>query len=297
MINYLIHNEIDKTKWDICINTSQNCHVYALSWYLDIVSPGWEALVEDDYKAVMPLTCKKRMGINYLIQPILSQQLGVFSKDNNVNVVPFINSIPGKFKYINITFHKNSNSSVIFFSKKKTQELSLNNNYEFILRNYSRRTRRNLKSANEHAYQIRKNMTPEEFVAFKCEYSNPSIKNNERNIISQLIQKSIDLNCGYILALKNNKDEYVSCAYYIEYQKKLYFSITASSDEGKKNSAMFIILDIIIRESAGKFDVLDFTGSALPGVNYFNSGFGAQETFYNHIIINKLPWPLRFLKK
>ena len=48
MVSYLRHNEIDKGKWDACIRLSENSLVYAYSWYLDIIHPGWEAMVKDD---------------------------------------------------------------------------------------------------------------------------------------------------------------------------------------------------------------------------------------------------------
>ena len=56
MIKYLEHEEIDLKKWDATIDASPNGMVYAKSWYLDIVSPGWEGLVNEDYNAVFPLT-------------------------------------------------------------------------------------------------------------------------------------------------------------------------------------------------------------------------------------------------
>jgi hypothetical protein len=65
------------------IARSFNGIVYAYSWYLDIVSPGWDALVKDDYKSVMPLTWRKKYGIKYLYQPFFTQQLGVFSSDKS----------------------------------------------------------------------------------------------------------------------------------------------------------------------------------------------------------------------
>ena len=67
MIHYLEHKDIDKAKWDATVVECGN--IYARSWYLDIVHPGWEALVEDGYFAVMPLTGGKKFGVNYLYQP------------------------------------------------------------------------------------------------------------------------------------------------------------------------------------------------------------------------------------
>lgn len=53
-IRHLRYNEIDKTKWDRCIQTAFNGNVYSFSWYLDVVAYGWEALVEGDYETVFP---------------------------------------------------------------------------------------------------------------------------------------------------------------------------------------------------------------------------------------------------
>ena len=69
MIRYLSHTEIDKKKWDDCIAHSHFETLYPYSWYLDAVSPGWYALVRDDYEMVMPLTWKRTYGVRMLIQP------------------------------------------------------------------------------------------------------------------------------------------------------------------------------------------------------------------------------------
>ena len=57
-IFYLKHTEIDKERWDAAIGVALNALPYAYSWYLNAVSPGWEALVSEDCDYVMPLPVK-----------------------------------------------------------------------------------------------------------------------------------------------------------------------------------------------------------------------------------------------
>ena len=104
MIKHLKYSQIDFDAWDRCIRESFNGLVYAYSWYLDIVHDGWEALVEDDYVRVMPLTGGKKYGIKYLFQPYFVQQLGVFSKNllTPEKTMEFLNQIPSSFKYYDI---------------------------------------------------------------------------------------------------------------------------------------------------------------------------------------------------
>ena len=81
MIVYHKNNEIDREQWDNCIKNSPGAKPYAYSWYLDIMAPGWEALVDDDYDSVFPVPGFSQFGIQYIATPVFLQQLGAFSPD------------------------------------------------------------------------------------------------------------------------------------------------------------------------------------------------------------------------
>ena len=106
-IHYVSYSDIDKIKWDRCIQESSNGIVFAYSWYLDAVIDNWDALVFNDYQAVFPITKKTKWGLNYLFNPIFALQLGVFSKNkiSDEFINEFISSIPEKIKLIDIQFN------------------------------------------------------------------------------------------------------------------------------------------------------------------------------------------------
>ena len=81
MIVYHKNGEIDRELWDNCIRNSAVARPYAYSWYLDIMAPGWEALVDDDYDSVFPVPSYIRFGVQYASTPSFIQQLGAFSPD------------------------------------------------------------------------------------------------------------------------------------------------------------------------------------------------------------------------
>jgi hypothetical protein len=76
---YHIHAEINKQKWDQCVQHSMQSIIYAESAYLDYMTGNWDALVLGDYEAVMPLCYRNKWGIRYLYQPAFIQQGGIFS--------------------------------------------------------------------------------------------------------------------------------------------------------------------------------------------------------------------------
>ena len=102
-IHYVPYQHIDKQKWDACIASADNSRIYGTSMYLDTMSEHWDALVLDDYKAVMPLTWKKKYSIHYLYQPFFTACLGVFGKEINAALLhDFLKAVPAKFKYWDI---------------------------------------------------------------------------------------------------------------------------------------------------------------------------------------------------
>ena len=77
-IAYIPQQQIDKTKWDNCINAAANGLLYARSYYLDTTAITWDALVLNDYEAVMPLPIRKKWIFSYLFEPPMTPVLGIF---------------------------------------------------------------------------------------------------------------------------------------------------------------------------------------------------------------------------
>ena len=97
-INYVKRESIDTAKWDRCIDNSRNGLIYAYALYLDHMARNWDALILNDYEAVMPLTWNKKWGIKYLYQPPLTPQLGIFSATNISEKL--VDAFISKIKYI-----------------------------------------------------------------------------------------------------------------------------------------------------------------------------------------------------
>ena len=48
MLHFLQPQMIDKPRWDECPDHAMNGNLYAISWFLDIVSLGWCALIDGE---------------------------------------------------------------------------------------------------------------------------------------------------------------------------------------------------------------------------------------------------------
>ena len=276
-IKYLPHTEINFQKWDVCIQSAFNSLVYAESWYLDIVSPNWEALVSGNYEYVMPLPVKKRYSFSFLTQPPLTQQLGVFSSHNiDEDILEhFIKKIPYK------SYHLYLNEQNLYSKGLKQPNfiLNLNRNYEAVFSLYSTNTKRNLKKAQHYYIEIKANLSASDFLEFYH-----SIKKNYNELsktkLNTLVQESLKRKKMTIYGVYNEENKLISALCLLHSRQRLVYLLPVSSNEGKENLAMFKVVDEIIRNYENKNVILDFEGSKIENIAHFYQGFGAEKRFY-----------------
>ena len=138
-ISYLTYQQVDKKKWDDCIGSASNGLVYAYTFYLDTMAKNWDALVLNDYEAVMPLTWNKKYGVYYLYQPAFTASLGVFGKNITADTVAaFLKAVPARFRYWDIYLNYANFFKLKEFNlyQRMNYVLQLNDSYENVYSNY-----------------------------------------------------------------------------------------------------------------------------------------------------------------
>jgi hypothetical protein len=293
-IKHLKHPEINLQKWDTCIQNAGNSLVYAESWFLDIVSPNWEALVLEDYEYVIPLQIKKKYGISFLVQPPMTQQLGIFSK-NKIDEGLIENFIK-KISYR--SFHLDFNEQNPFPKgiKQHNYVLNLDKDYNAIFSSYSNNTKRNLKKTDNSSIEIRAELTADEFLKFyytteKKYATEPDSK------VNKLIQESLKKNKITLYGAYNKDNQLISSLCLLHSTQRLIYWLPVSNKEGKETSAMFRIVNEIIRKYANSNFILDFEGSNIKSIAFFYQSFGAELRHYfevKHWSVNDFIKFLRF---
>ncbi len=304
MIKYLVHQDINFQKWDHAVQHAGNGLVYAMSWWLDAVCPGWDGLVLNDYEAVMPLTHGRKMGIDYLYQPYFTQQLGVFCKEKPEGsmVSGFLESIPHKYRYISIQVNEENPVSHKDFSVglRKNFVLDLHPDATMLAANYHRNCRRNVQKGIQAGLHVKAGPTPPVFSHFIERNLEKQLKGTRRTFypaLQRVTSASLENRSGEILGVYDRSGTLLAAAWFITGLQRCLFQVCASTPSGKENQAMFLMVDHMIRRHAGTGMKFDFAGSNIPGIAYFNAGFGATETRYAAISRNTLPIPLKWFKK
>ncbi len=304
-IKHLPYSKIDRAKWEKVILHAVNGNVYGFSWYLDIVCETWDALVLNDYEAVMPLPVKKFMGYSILQQPLFTQQLGVFSPNIQLiaNIHPFIEYTQQHFHYISLQFNKlnvlSESTTHALITKKNNFELDLIPPYTYLWNKFHTNTKRNILKAQKNKLTVKINdINADTFIQFlkkNMESKVIHLSNKDYEKIKHIVTFSLKYKFGEIYSVYD-KTQLVSSVLFIFTHQKAFYLFAVSSPVGKEKKAMFLLLDEFIRKYAEKNVILDFEGSMIPGVARFYESFGATNCSYVHYYYNALPFFLRLIK-
>ncbi|KAA5539255.1 GNAT family N-acetyltransferase [Adhaeribacter rhizoryzae] len=313
MPRYFSNRQINYAAWDACVAASEQRLVYALSWYLDVVSPGWAGLVEEQdgqYVAVMPLPIKQQFGIHYLAQPLFCQQLGFFAITNAVQPKQFVAAIKRHFSLISKYTFNTSNTFLLNPEEKSdlhvyqhyTHHLNLNQSYEAIYQNYSRDRKLNLKRSQKAGLIIRESTDIEILIRLFKEDAATRIRGGVSEAaygqLQQLYQVLAAKGLATLLYTQTSAGEIDAGCLFVTYGQKIIYLFNAASIAGRSRNGRSLMLDYMIQKYAGQPYIFDFESPAdISSIIRVYQGFGAEPAPFYTITQNNLPVPLKFLKK
>ena len=291
MITYLTHEHIDLKRWDACIAQASNGLVYAWSWYLDIVHPGWDALVEmegDKYLSVMPITHKRKCFVNYLCQPFFVQQLGVFSLDpvTPETTQAFLKAIPRKYRLVEIRLNESNplEATVPGVGLHRNHLLDLNQNYETLYSQYHENTKRNIKKSSKYGLQMVECVSIQKVIQLFLNDRGAQVKHwgdAEYARLERLSAAAIASSNAFVYGVKSSDNDEIICgALFMVSHGRITFLFSGNSPAGKEVQAMTFLMDQVIGKHSGQPFIFDFEGSDDNDLARFYQGFGGTPVSY-----------------
>lgn len=300
-IQYLTYKEINKTKWDTCIRTSSNGLIYSYSFYLDALAKNWDALVLNDYEAVMPLTWNKKYGIYYLYQPPFTACLGVTGNELTAELLTaFLLAVPKKFAYWDIFLNHGNNFKLTGFDlyQRKNFVLSLKDPYEIIYNRFRENIQRNIKKCRQLQCEIKKHIPVKEVTALAKDQTKIFANIADEDFIRMeklftLLQKEQK---AITYGIYSNHLLVASAAFFFSHQRA-YYILVGNHPNGKTIGASHALINAFIEDHSGTDLLLDFEGSDISSLAFFYSSFGSSEENYTAIKLNRLPFYMKWFKK
>ncbi len=300
---YITYHRIDKQKWNNCIQKSKNGLIYATTAYLDAMTENkWDALVEGDYHAVMPLTFRIKYGFKYLYQPPFVQQLGIFSaaKITASQTNLFITEAQKKFRFAEYTFNAANPfpPGNYLISPKINYLLTLQKPHLQIANDYQPSFKKSLRRLQKLNLEYSSTFDIEKAISlYRDLYSHriKEIKEGDVKCFKKLCRQMAETNqlCMRKVTFDNRT---VAINILFKYNSRLYNIISCITDEGKKMEANYFLYDKIIEEFSSANLLLDFEGSDIAGVATFYKKMSPQSENYSFLKYNNLPALVKIFK-
>lgn len=312
VLRYLSNHQINYTKWDVCVEASPQRLVYALSWYLDVVAPGWAGFVmeeEGNYVAVMPLPVKHQFGIRYIEQPLFCQQLGLFSVNGALNPQTFLLEVTRCFALISKYSFNTANTpafnpvgNLLTVHRHYTHYLDLSPDYEAIYQNYSRDRKINLKRSCQAKLEVKESTDIAPLIKLFKEDVAARIRGGVSELaygrLGQLYKMLAAKGMATLLYTQTPSGELDAGCLFVTYGQKIIYLFNAASVAGRRRNGRSLLIDFIIKKYAGQPYVFDFESPvAVESIIRVYKGFGAVPALFYTIQYNNLPAPIKFMKK
>ncbi len=267
---------------------------FSLSWVWDILHPNWEMLCDDAGNYLGPVPVASKFGLSYRLQPFFIRALNFASnsEDSMNEILEFLSS---SARYLHLNFSTPQNAS--FSGQGHYQLLDLNPTLEEIRNGYSSNAKRMLKKI-PVAYRVEKIDSPSDFVSFFKKQKGEELSGFTDAVwkrLSDLLDATKKQGHLSIFAIKEH-NEILAAGVFLSYKGTCYFLKGTATSEGKKNGAMYALLDQVISVIQTTHETLDFVGSNNEAIAQFYRKFGATNKSYSILKRNNLPRILKLFK-
>lgn len=295
-IEWIKHEDIDKTKWNSCVHYANNGNVFGYKWFLDFVAKDWDGLVEGDYESVFPLVWRKGLlGGKELHQPPLMRELGLYS----INAISpkrmenFLKAIPDEYR--NIEMVVNEQIHLPQHHDFQVEELSnhqmlLTEPYETLRDNYTEGLQEKLAIASDNQLIATANLKPEKVASFYQKYATDRRHlTHNFHALQRIMYNVLHRGWGFASGIESQEGELLATNFFIYSHNKVLSLMPLESPAGAKVGALSLLFDMLLRTHAGRPMILDFNTEKR---NELALSLGARENIYYKIKRDRRKWGL-----
>ena len=123
------------------------------------------------------------------------------------------------------------------------------------------------------------------------------LRNSNYKTLQELINALIAYKMAEVYGIFDKKENLLGGAVFVKFRQRNIFYFSSTDSHGRKNKAMYFLLDKMLKRSNSEQITWDFEGSNDENLARFYKGFGATNENYFSLKLNNLPLPLRILKR
>lgn len=282
-VKYIKNKDIDMILWDKCISRAYNGDVFAYSWYLDSVCNNWDALIIDNYKAVLPLPEKKYMGISGVVLPKYLNKTNLYISNDSYSELKsnIFLYFPKKYKFLNIETESQNMINVKFkYSEKRSFRIDLISPYTVVQKSYSDNYKEQINISVQNKIFYNTGILPNGLVLLSS--VSDKLRKKDGDKLRLLSAISLRKNLGEIYGAFNEHNRLIAAVLFINSHYITNIIAAYQTKEAQNKKALYGLIDYYIKMHSEKAITLDFFGLNSMPLDFYK-GIRAKEYPYFNI--------------
>jgi len=309
----LERGQIEDAFWNDFIARSPQAAPYGCTWYLDLVWPGWKAIVVKDkgqMLAALPLKISRKYGVHYVFNPPLCQYVGIFfgeieKKNATLTfalkkrlVKAIVEALPSEVKVFNVKFAPEFDYPLPFhwagyeLHTRYSYWLDNHEDKSAIFKNFEERTRTYINKAAKSGLTAHPVENIEGIVSLAATRSTYPL---DEALLKKLWDALRQQKIGTALEVRDAGGLLHAGLVYLQFQHKIIYLFTAMDSKFGQQGGMPLAIWRSIESAGPSVRFIDFEGSMLEPVEHFFRGFGTRPVPYLQVKKNTFPKPVRWL--
>lgn len=294
-ISIVPNEQIDKEKWDrINWATNSRSAVYNSTPYLDALSPGWEAVVINDYETFVALPKKSKLGLKVYGNPPFLQKLAIIG-NGSAEHLDAVEAVIRRLRLVHLSF------DAPYFRGieprvRNNYFIDLSAAYPELAKRYKSNCKASIKSAGKHGLKVeRLEDHTVTFRGFEESFGEVSAyKAAHFDALSLFLDHNRDLfDCYGVL---DATGEVVYSAIILEDACRYYYLVSGARPRYRHLLPTYFFMDWFLRQHSGQPGrIFDFEGSDIPAVAFYFQRYGPELEHYYTYYLNNYYFPLKQL--
>ncbi|MEM7040234.1 MAG: hypothetical protein AAF570_24915, partial [Bacteroidota bacterium] len=300
--------DIDATEWDEFVARSPQQTIYASSWYLDQVCPGWQAIIVEkggQWQGVFPLNLQRKYGVSYSLMPPFTQFFGLMLRPDlkarsrvyhqcKLIQNKVLETLPESVRLFDQNFHPDMDYLLPFHwagytvTPRYTYWLPLAPGLDEVKRRLTDSIKSDLKLAAREGFVCEATDSVEELKRLLQEKK--LIDEGEAAKLTRLWAEVAARKKGTVLHARDKAGKLLCVAAFLFDQRRMTYVLSASPPGPQRGSNSFLIFKALEKcYEIGGMEHFDFEGSMIEPVEHYFRAFNPEKRIYFRLQRNRLP--------
>jgi len=245
----LLHNrDIDENRWNKTVLDSVQFNFSGCSWYLDMLDPDWQGIVDSDYTYVFPILSKTNLQNKYKLYFLWSLYSSKEVTQELFKLFAY------KMKQITGMFPVNVNNLNYFKSDLFTPDgegfkidmLSDNKNAFY----YNRKVNTTIKELIDFKYVVFEGVRNTEAVEYFCVFDNFKRSKSKKDFLKRLLSYCEYHRIGNVLTVLNPNNSVVAISVFVRTNSKAWMYLVSFDKGIDKRGCLLLMIDFYIKKFA-----------------------------------------------